>query len=198
VIWSGTIAPMTDIAKQLVMTPQLQLAIRMLATPSSELAPLLAGYALVAFAGDVDPADEDGESWSALATSPFDDDRGDVFVFGNPPKVRANRNAYPRVQVDPSCTDADRERDALWVVRAVRQRARTFERVVAALVEPQPRVATSIDGSDVEPIAVRDLAETVGMHESTITRVASVVTIRNMHGLLAFDGKKKLRLRRAG
>lgn len=193
---------MTDLSKQLVMTPQLQLAIRMLATPSGELATMIYDYALVTLApGEADPADvaeeESSEIWRALDKSPFEDDRGDVFVFGNPPQVRANRSAYPRMRVDPSTSVAsDRKRDAAWVVRALRQRARTQERVVAAIVAQQPRLAISIDGSDLDPIRPRDLATAIGMHESTVARVTSVMTIRNLHGVLAFEGSKKLLFRR--
>lgn len=176
--------------RELVMTPQLQLAIKLLAMRSTDL-PIEAWKAEYALEeqplGDPDPldaveaaktADDDPPPWFPATEShlPALDETPDVWVFGNPPQARANRQAYPRL--------AGTTKEALWLLRSLRQRARTYERVVQGVVDRRPLLAVTLDPDKVELLAIRELAETIGLHESTVERVASAVRFQNLHGVL--------------
>ncbi len=174
------------LAKQLVMTPQLQLAIRMLSTPSGELAALIAPTPGVALeASDPDPLlvpheVEDAPPWQ-FADVPVEI-TADVWLDGNPPQARANRRALPDLRI------VEATRDTQWLVRALVQRARTFERVVDALARLRPRLA--LDGK-IQPVPTREIAEAIGMHASTIERVAQVCTVQNRQRVLALAASRK-------
>ncbi|MEO8705612.1 MAG: hypothetical protein ABI867_36615 [Kofleriaceae bacterium] len=184
------------LSQQLVMTPQLQLAIKLLGTPTTELAALLAAWCadhpgtLTERDPDepnpVELEDEEGPLWTALAEPPEPRFTGtpDVWIFGNPPQVRANAAAVPRlvaVADDPG---------ARWILRAVRQRAKTYETVVRAVVAMRPQLATSLAPNTLEPVAIRAVAEAIGMHESTVSRVGSAVRFHNLHGVIAFAPRR--------
>ncbi len=220
-----------SLTTKLVMTPHLQLAIKLLATPSHALAALVAGAMadrpglLEELPPDVrDPsddleiaraADEGRPPWFFLDDSPFAavaaaplipvlpiglfsaptpprvaPDDADVWMFGDPVEVRANGRASPRYQIVPGASK-DHAREAQWLLFALRQRSRTFERVVGALVAAQPAIAGSVDGADVAATPIRAIAEAIEMHESTITRAASVCTFRTRHGVFALVTDKR-------
>lgn len=173
----------------LSMTPQLQLAIKLISMSNDDVRSTIDEFrvahpgTLAPLApGEADPGDVDDEDtdfmWSMSAVA-SNEETGDILVFGNPPAARANGRAFPRLR---TLTD---DRDAAWFVRSLRQRARSFEKVVAALVELQPRVAITVDGRDLDAVSPGALRELVGMHESTISRIASACTIRNLHGVVA-------------
>jgi RNA polymerase sigma-54 factor len=176
------------LSKQLVMTPQLQLAIRLLSAASKKLDTIAAGVkGVVASDGGDDPLlvpleIDDQPPWSfgevpAHVT-------GDVWVDGNPPAAYANRRALPQLRLAPGCS-ADDEREARWFLRALAQRARTYERIVGELARVRPSLAIAIAAPDVEPVPVRQLAEAIGLHESTIERAAAGCRIENRHRVFA-------------
>jgi DNA-directed RNA polymerase specialized sigma54-like protein len=195
-----------------VMTPQLQLALRLLSTPASELPALLTdwkirhpGAIVELLPGDVDPhdvrehelvAEEPGhQPFFYYDEEPFPQLGADVWVFGNPPQVRANGRALPRFKsaydeaaLTRSAADI---RHASWLIRGLRQRARTYEQVVAAVVGIRPRLAIAPDPSEIEPVTVGVVAQIVGVHESTIRRVAAACRFQTLHGVmrLAVTGK---------
>jgi len=185
------------LSQQLVMTPQLQLAIKLLATPSQELAALIAPTPGIepAEPGDPDPLqtpnDEELElqtetgvtPWSFLIERPAElaPAEADVWIFGNPPVARANRAVLPRLR--------GTGRDAAWLLRALRQRSKTYERVVEALLEARPQLAVA--AGPIEPVPLRHVAETIGMHESTIMRVCSACRIQNLHGVWSLAATKR-------
>lgn len=187
------------IAQSLVMTAQLQLAIKLLSMSSNELpvedwktqTPGLDELP----AGERDPLDvaeeatepdPDHPPWFPSTESPLPvlTEIPDVWVFGNPPQARANRHAYPRLQ--------GTTKDALWLLRALRQRARTYEKVVQAVVDARPALGVTLDPTTIQPVALRSIAEAVGMHESTIERVAQGLRFQNLHLLIGLtkQGKK--------
>ena len=84
--------------------------------------------------------------------------------------------------------DRDRIRDASWLLRALRQRARTYEKVVGAIAELRPRLAIA---DKIDAVPVREIAEKIGMHESTITRVASAVRWQNRLGVFGLAAGKR-------
>ena len=190
-------------SKQLVMTPQLQLAIKLLGTPSRDLGPLLAGWhtehpgAVEELPiGAPDPADEaehavaaegEVEPWfyPAEGDDPLPAENTDVWVWGNPSRARSTPRGSPRWKV--AATDPDAKRAAAWLVRSLRMRAKTYERVVAEAVALCPNLATALDPTLLPAIKIRDIAERIGMHESTVMRTAGAVQFRTRHGLWGFE-----------
>ena len=194
------------------MTPQLQLAIRLLSTAAADLPALLTDWkirhpgAIVELGpGDVDPhdvrerellAEDPGyQPFFYYDEEPFPQLGADVWVFGNPPQVRANGRALPRFKAafdEAALTRSAADiRHASWLIRGLRQRARTYEQVIAAVVGIRPRLAIAPDPSQIEPVTVGVVAEIVGVHESTIRRVAGACRFQTLHGVmrLVADGK---------
>lgn len=173
------------------MTPQLQLAIELLATPSSDIPALIAKLSghQPARDGDPDPLDEPSDEEKALQAetgvrpwafardvpTEFAVQNVDVWIYRDPPIARANREALPRfMATDP---------DGAWLARALRQRARHYERFCEAILEQRPALAT---GARIEPLAVRELAGATGLHESTLGRIARGCRIQNRAGVFGF------------
>jgi hypothetical protein len=176
-------------ANQLVMTPQLQMAIRLLSTPSADLAALIAstpGLALEPSSPDplrqlfTRDEDDDGPPWEFRELPA--DVTADVWLDGNPPRAFANRRALPDIRV------TEPTRDAQWIVRALVQRARTYERVVGALAQLRPQLAIA---GEIAPVQPRAIAELIALHESTITRVAQACTLQNRHGVYKLAASKR-------
>lgn len=93
------------------------------------------------------------------------------------PRLIVNRSYY--VELKGSCTDkpskgwlSEKLADANWLIKALDQRQKTILKVAAEIVRQQ-------DGffrhgvSHLKPLTLRAVAETIGMHESTVSRVTS-------------------------
>jgi len=71
---------------------------------------------------------------------------------------------------------------ASWLVRALDQRAKTILKVAAAIIEEQD--AFFLYGIEfLKPLTLKDIAETIDMHESTVSRVTSNKYIGTPRGL---------------
>lgn len=200
------------LSQQLVMTPQLQLAIKLLGTPSKNLGTLLETWhaehpnAVEDLPiGALDPADE-AERESVVETEmepwfyppdgeePLSPVETDVWIYGNPPRARSTPRGSPRLVV--VATEPEAKRSAAWLVRGLRMRAKTYERVVGETLALAPSLAIALDPTLLPGIKIREVAERMGMHESTITRVAGAVQFRTLHGLWAYEvAKGKLSVR---
>jgi hypothetical protein len=184
------------LSQQLVMTPQLQMAIRMLQTPTAELGAMLDKIVGLEPAEPGDPdlvatvTDQERELAEEDNAPVWNFDlavrgTGDVVIAGG--TARANRHVLPHVRVSATA-DADQQREAVWFVRALRQRAKTYERFTEALLELRPALAT---GGTFEPAPVRAIAERLGMHESTMTRVAAGCRIEVAGTIRALSAGKR-------
>ena len=93
------------------------------------------------------------------------------------PRLIVNRSYY--VEMRGACDDkaargwlSDKLADANWLVKALDQRAKTILKVASELVKQQ-------DGffrhgvAQLKPLTLRTVAEAIGMHESTVSRVTS-------------------------
>ena len=134
--------------------------------------------------------------------SSYNDDRiqtiiPDVYVVkaGDDYKVTLNDDGMPRMRISgfyrnlvggsPHGTGAEngkkyiRERmqSAAWLIKSIQQRQRTIFKVAESIVQFQRSFLDS-GISCLKPLVLRDVAESVGMHESTISRV---VTNKYMH-----------------
>ncbi|MEZ5651753.1 MAG: RNA polymerase factor sigma-54 [Burkholderiaceae bacterium] len=100
-------------------------------------------------------------------------------------RVKATRAILPRLQINEAYAAAiggDREsdhralgeklREARWLIRSIEQRASTIERVGEAIVDRQSRF---FDHGDIglKPMTLAEIADAVGVHESTVSRVVN-------------------------
>ena len=102
------------------------------------------------------------------------------------PRVLVNQNYYARV-ARGAARDADRAflseclQSANWLTRSLEQRARTILKVASEIVRQQ-------DGffahgvSALRPLNLKTIAEAIGMHESTVSRVTSNKSIATTRG----------------
>lgn len=102
------------------------------------------------------------------------------------PRVLINRGFHARAVVGARSRDekswvAERFQTASWLVKSLEQRANTILKVSAEIVRRQ-------DGffrhgvAHLRPLILRDVAEEVGMHESTVSRVTSNKAIATPRG----------------
>jgi RNA polymerase sigma-54 factor len=103
------------------------------------------------------------------------------------PRVLVNNRYYARIS---RATRNKSERDYLtdrlqaanWLVKSLHQRATTILKVAAEIVEQQ-------DGffrhgvQSLRPLILRDIADAIGMHESTVSRVTTNKYIATSRGL---------------
>lgn len=73
-------------------------------------------------------------------------------------------------------------RSAVWLIKSVEQRQRTLRKVAQSLVKFQ-REFLDHGVSHLRPLALRDVGEDIGMHESTISRVTTNKYIQTPQGL---------------
>jgi len=109
------------------------------------------------------------------------------------PRVLVNETFYVRIQ-DGTRTGADkaylseRWQQANWLVKALRQRATTILKVATEIVKKQDQFF--IYGvQHLRPLVLRDIAQAIEMHESTISRVTQnkyIATPRGMFELKYF------------
>ncbi len=101
--------------------------------------------------------------------------------------IRLNEDSLPRLVVNreyylelrEGCTDKDSRNwlkehlaDAHWLVRALDQRQKTILKVAAEIVKRQEGFfRTGV--SAMKPLVLREVAEAIEMHESTVSRVTS-------------------------
>jgi RNA polymerase sigma-54 factor len=118
----------------------------------------------------------------------------EVIKVGDDYFVRANDDGMPRLKIsnfyraamqgDPKAKEyiQGKLRSAQWLIRSIDQRRKTIVRVTECIVEKQREFFDK--GIDfLKPMILRDVAETVGMHESTISRVTSNKYVNTPQGL---------------
>lgn len=101
-------------------------------------------------------------------------------------KVELNADAMPHVRVNPFYAAMIRRADnspdnhslkthlqeAKWFIKSLQSRSETLLRVAGAIVEQQ-RGFLEHGEEAMKPLVLHDIAETLGMHESTISRVTT-------------------------
>ncbi len=108
--------------------------------------------------------------------------------------VVANDDGMPRLKISgfyraamqgqPEAKEyiQNKMRSAQWLIRSIDQRRKTIERVTECIVEKQ-RDFFEHGIEHLKPMILRDVAEEVGMHESTISRVTSNKYVATPRGL---------------
>jgi RNA polymerase sigma-54 factor len=113
---------------------------------------------------------------------------GDQFVVTDNDKglqrLYINENLAQRMLKDPKAKEfiSEKLRSAQWLIRAIEQRRRTIIKVTECIVEKQREFLERGVGY-LKPMILRDVAEAVGMHESTISRVTSNKYVHTPQGL---------------
>lgn len=101
-------------------------------------------------------------------------------------KVELNNEATPQLRINSSYASMIRRADnssdnnslkahlqeARWFIKSLQSRSETLLRVATAIVERQ-RAFLEYGEEAMKPLVLHDIAETLGMHESTISRVTT-------------------------
>ncbi len=125
----------------------------------------------------------------------------DIFVYkvGDEFVVVLNDEGLPNIKINPyyigegraaSSSDPkaeeyinDKMRSALWLIKSIHQRQRTIYKVSKSIVKFQ-RSFLEHGIAYLKPLVLRDVAEDIGMHESTISRVTTNKYMQTPQGLL--------------
>ena len=123
----------------------------------------------------------------------------DIFVqkVGDDYVVMLNDEGLPSLRLAPYYVDAraggafdsktdeyvsDKMRAAQWLIKSIQQRQRTIFRVAKSIVKFQREfLERGVEG--LRPLVLRDVAEDIGMHESTISRVTTNKYMQTPQGL---------------
>lgn len=73
-------------------------------------------------------------------------------------------------------------RSALWLIKSIQQRQRTIYRVVESLVKFQLDFLEK-GAAFIKPLILRDVADDIGMHESTVSRVTTNKYVHTPQGI---------------
>ena len=104
------------------------------------------------------------------------------------PNLRINsfyRNALSgTTKVDEKAGEyiQDKLRGALWLIKSIHQRQRTIYKVTKSIVKFQ-RDFFDQGAAYLKPLVLRDVAEDIGMHESTVSRVTTNKYVQTPQGL---------------
>src|SRR5450432_119827 len=122
----------------------------------------------------------------------LDNDRGVQRLF-------INEALTKRLMKDPSAKEfiGEKLRNAQWLIRAIEQRRKTIIRVAECIVEKQ-RDFFEKGVAHLKPMILRDVAEAVGMHESTISRVTTNKYMHTPQGLFELKYFFNSSIRRVG
>jgi RNA polymerase sigma-54 factor len=99
-------------------------------------------------------------------------------------RLYINETLTKQLLKDPQAKDfiGEKLRNAQWLIRAIEQRRKTIIRVTECIVEKQ-RDFFEKGVAFLKPMILRDVAESVGMHESTISRVTTNKYVHTPQGL---------------
>src|SRR6478672_9135311 len=95
------------------------------------------------------------------------------------------RNALKNGGVGPGQTKEfiqDKLRSAMWLIRSIHQRQRTIYKVTESIVKFQ-RDFLDKGIAHLKPLILRDVAEDIGMHESTVSRVTTAKYVHTPQGI---------------
>ncbi|MFH1491362.1 MAG: RNA polymerase factor sigma-54 [Pseudomonadota bacterium] len=124
----------------------------------------------------------------------------DIYVFkvGDDYQIILNEDGLPKLKINPyyreiltnksSYGDGTREyiqdklKSAAWLIKSIHQRQRTIYRVTESIVRFQRGF---FDGgiTNLKPLVLRDVAEDIQMHESTISRVTTNKYVHTPQGV---------------
>lgn len=123
----------------------------------------------------------------------------DIFVYkvGDEYLVMLNDEGLPNLKVSPYYAEAksngmvdaraddyinEKVRSALWLIKSIQQRQRTIYKVAKSIIKFQ-REFLDQGIEFLRPLVLRDVADDIGMHESTISRVTTNKYMQTPQGL---------------
>lgn len=123
----------------------------------------------------------------------------DVYVYkvGDEYMVALNEEGIPRLRisnfyktvltgqkVDNGAQDyiQDKLRSAMWLIKSIHQRQRTIYRVTESIVKHQHEFFEK-GSAYIRPMILRDIANDIGMHESTVSRVTTNKYVHTPRGI---------------
>ena len=124
----------------------------------------------------------------------------DIYVFkvGNDYEIVQNEDGLPKLRVNGYYKDVLRSRDSLsenaktyikeklrsaaWLIKSIHQRQKTIYRVTESIVRFQKDFLDN-GITYLKPLVLRDIAEDIEMHESTISRVTTNKYVHTPQGL---------------
>jgi RNA polymerase sigma-54 factor len=123
----------------------------------------------------------------------------DIFVYkvGDEYLVMLNDEGLPNLKVSPYYAEAksngmvdskadeyinEKVRSALWLIKSIQQRQRTIYKVAKSIIRFQ-REFLDQGIEFLRPLVLRDVADDIGMHESTISRVTTNKYMQTPQGL---------------
>jgi RNA polymerase sigma-54 factor len=115
-------------------------------------------------------------------------DDGYAIVLNDDGIPRLRINPYYRSMLGRDKEDGarryveDRLRSAIWLIKSVHQRQRTLYRVTDSIVKFQKDFLAG-GLPHLRPLSLRDVAEDIGMHESTVSRVTTNKYVQTPQGL---------------
>ncbi len=117
--------------------------------------------------------------------------RGKWICTVNPavlPRIRVNRvyaDIFRRSPRDTGSPLSQQLQEARWLIRNAEQRFATIQRVAEAIVERQKKF---LDYGEVamRPLALKQIADELGLHESTVSRVTNNKYMSTPRGLFEF------------
>jgi RNA polymerase sigma-54 factor len=121
----------------------------------------------------------------------------DVFVYkhGQDFVIVLNEEGFPRLQLNPfyvenvqAKTSAEKDyfqdkiRSAEWLMKSLYQRQRTLYKVMESIVRFQ-RDFFEHGVTRLKPLILKEVAEDIGMHESTVSRITTSKYVATPHGI---------------
>ena len=99
-------------------------------------------------------------------------------------RLHINEELTRKLLADPQAKEfiGEKLRNAQWLIRAIEQRRKTIIRVSECIVEKQKEFF-ELGVAYLKPMILRDVADALGMHESTISRVTTSKYMHTPQGL---------------
>lgn len=114
----------------------------------------------------------------------------DIYIenIGGELKVKLNDDGVPRLKISKLYQDLikkgaagdteaseyvqDKLRSALWLIKSIENRQKTIEKVAIAILKYQPEFFKK-GATHLKPMILKDIANEIGVHESTVSRVTN-------------------------
>jgi len=121
----------------------------------------------------------------------------DVFVYkhGQDFVIVLNEDGFPRLQLNSYYVEnlkaktstekdyfQDKVRSAEWLMKSLYQRQRTLYKVMESIVRFQ-RDFFEVGVTKLKPLILKEVAEDIGMHESTVSRITTSKYVATPHGI---------------
>ncbi len=118
-----------------------------------------------------------------------------VYQFGDEFHILLNEEGLPKLQLNSFYMDSlqlkdtkdkdymqEKMRSAVWLMKSLYQRQRTLYKVTESIVKYQHEFFES-GVTKLKPLILKDVAEDINMHESTVSRITTNKYVATPHGI---------------